>query len=68
MDIHKPEMDGVVAAGSWDPVAALVLCGPFQARDVIVEGRRVVEDGRLATIDLPPVVESAKRLARDLAS
>lgn len=67
-DVAIWDMDGVAAAGSWDAVAALVLCGPFQARDVIVEGRRVVEDGRLATIDLAPVVENAQRLARDLAS
>lgn len=66
-DIAIWDLGGVAAAGSWDPVAALVLCGPFQARDVIVEGRRVVEGGRLATIDLPPVVERARRLARELA-
>ena len=66
-DIAVWDTAGIAAAGSWDAVAALVLCGPFQARDVVVEGRRIVEDGRLATIDLAPVIQRARRLARDLA-
>jgi hypothetical protein len=38
-------MSGVEAAGSWDP-AALLLAGPTRVRDLIVEGRVVVEGGR----------------------
>jgi cytosine/adenosine deaminase-related metal-dependent hydrolase len=47
-------------AGAWDPVAALVLCGPQRVRHLIVEGRQVVRDGRLTTLD-------TDRLARDAA-
>ena len=54
------------AAGAWDPVAALVFCGPTRVRDLFVEGRQVVRDGHLATIDLPHVIEDQARLARRL--
>ena len=47
--------------GPWDPVAALVLCGPFQVRDLVVEGRRVVREGRLAGVEIETVVERANR-------
>jgi cytosine/adenosine deaminase-related metal-dependent hydrolase len=55
-----------LAGGDHDPVAALVFCGPVRARDVIVAGRRVVADGRLATLDLPAVVARHRALARAL--
>ncbi|MEJ6401393.1 8-oxoguanine deaminase [Yoonia sp. 2307UL14-13] len=55
----------VANAGSWDP-AALVLAGPSRVRDLIVEGRRVVADGRILTIDLPKVIARQNILARDL--
>lgn len=66
-DIAVWDLSGVEAAGAWDPVAALVLCGPLRVRDLIVEGRRVVAEGRLATIDLPRVLEDHRRRARRLA-
>jgi cytosine/adenosine deaminase-related metal-dependent hydrolase len=65
-DIAVWDVSGVEAAGAWDPVAALILCGPARVRDLFVEGRRVVRDGRMATIDLPRVVERQNHLARAL--
>ena len=44
-DLAVWDVCGLGAAGAWDPVAALVLCGPFQVRDLVVEGRRVVHGG-----------------------
>lgn len=67
-DIAIWDVSGIEAAGNWDPVASLVLCGPFKARDVIVEGRRIVDGGVLLTTDLPPLVQRAKALATELAS
>jgi cytosine/adenosine deaminase-related metal-dependent hydrolase len=58
-DIAIFDVSGIAAAGAWDPVAALVLCGPFMARDLLVEGRDVVRDGRLVTRELPHIVEAA---------
>ena len=66
-DIAIWDVSGIEAAGAWDPVAALVLCGPQRVRDLFVEGRRVVSDGRIATLDLPRVIELQNRLASRLA-
>ncbi|WP_068113832.1 8-oxoguanine deaminase [Tropicimonas marinistellae] len=65
-DIAIWNMSGVEAAGSWDPVA-LLLAGPRRVRDLIVNGRRVVAEGRLTTADEAEIAEEANRLARDLA-
>lgn len=66
-DIAIWDMRGIEAAGAWDPVAALLLCGPTRVRDLFVEGRPVVQGGQMATIDLPRVIERQNRLARQLA-
>ena len=49
-----------------DPVAALLLCAPAQAAWTVVDGRVVVREGRLATVDAGPLVERHNRLARML--
>ncbi|MBL9047710.1 MAG: 8-oxoguanine deaminase, partial [Tabrizicola sp.] len=56
-DLAIWDMRGVEGAGSWDPVAALVLCGPTRVKGLIVEGREVVRDGQMLTLDLPKVLE-----------
>jgi cytosine/adenosine deaminase-related metal-dependent hydrolase len=65
-DIAVWDISGIEAAGAWDPVAALVLCGPTRVRDLFVEGRQIVRDGQVTTIDLPRVIEDQNRLARRL--
>ena len=65
-DVAVWDMRGVEAAGSWDPVGALLLCGPTRVRHLFVEGRQVVRDGQMVTIDLPRVVERQNRLAARL--
>ncbi|MCV2874497.1 8-oxoguanine deaminase [Defluviimonas sp. WL0050] len=65
-DIAIWDMSGIEAAGSWDPVAALLLCGPTRVRDLFVEGRQVVRDGHITTLDFPRVIETQNRLARRL--
>lgn len=65
-DIAIWEISGVESAGSWDPVAALVLCGPQKVRDLLVEGRRVVAEGQMVTIDLARTVERQTALAQKL--
>ena len=59
------DVSGIEAAGSWDKMA-LLLAGPRQVRDLFVEGRQVVRDGRLTTVDPGAVVARAERLVRDL--
>lgn len=67
-DLAIWDLRGIEAAGVWDPVAALLLCGPTRVRDLFVEGRQVVRDGQLVTLDLPRVIEDQNRLARRLAA
>jgi len=57
----------ISSAGSWDPVAALVLTGPHNVRDLYVEGRAVVSNGILAALDLPNLIEEHNRMALNLA-
>lgn len=64
-DIAIWDMNGVEAAGNWDR-SALLLAGPRKVRDLFVEGRQVVRDGHLMTIDLPRLIRRAERLLADL--
>ncbi|MEQ9242319.1 8-oxoguanine deaminase [Roseovarius indicus] len=64
-DIAVWDVSGVESAGSWDP-AALLLAGPVKVRDLFVEGRSVVREGRMVTVDLPMVVERQNALAQRL--
>lgn len=64
-DLALWDVSGIEAAGSWDKMA-LLLAGPRQVRDLFVEGRQVVRDGHLTTIDPIAVVVRAERLVRDL--
>ncbi len=66
-DIAVWDVSGLESAGAWDPVAALVLCGPHGVRDLFVEGRRVVAGGQLATVDQQALAARQTRLARRLA-
>ncbi|MDG3040564.1 8-oxoguanine deaminase [Roseicyclus marinus] len=65
-DLAVWDVSGVEAAGSWDPAAPL-LAGPTRVRDLLVEGRHVVAEGQLATLDLPRILEDQRRLAEALA-
>ncbi|MDB5663798.1 8-oxoguanine deaminase [Cypionkella sp.] len=65
-DIAIWDVSGIEAAGSWDAVASLILCGPSKVRDLFVEGRAVVREGQMLTIDLALVIERQNQLARRL--
>jgi cytosine/adenosine deaminase-related metal-dependent hydrolase len=54
------------AGADWDPVAALVFCGPVKPKHVLVGGKRIVDDYRLTRLDLARHVETHRRLARAL--
>ena len=63
-DLRGPGFAGAL----HDPVAALVFCAPERSSWVVINGRVVVEEGRLATIDLPTVLERHNRLAHQLVA
>lgn len=54
--------------GHHDPLAALVFCTPTQVHTSVINGRVVVKDGQLATVDLPRVLERHNQLAHQLVS
>ena len=58
--------DTIALSGAWDPVAGLIFCGPIRAEHTIVEGRFVVRDGHLATMELPVLLERHKVAADKL--
>ncbi|MEZ5912309.1 MAG: 8-oxoguanine deaminase [Paracoccaceae bacterium] len=58
-DIAVWDASGVEAAGSWDP-AALLLAGPMRVRDLFVEGRDIVRDGQLVSLDLDAALAEAR--------
>ncbi|MDX2485345.1 MAG: 8-oxoguanine deaminase [Pseudodonghicola sp.] len=64
-DIALWDVSGIDSAGSWDP-AALLLAGPSRVKHLFVEGRQVVRDGHVTTLDLPHVIERQTKLARAL--
>ena len=65
-DLAVWDVSGIESAGSWD-AAALVLAGPTRVRDLFVDGRQVVGEGRMLTVDTAAIVARQNRLARALA-
>ena len=55
---------GLAGGAVHDPVGALLLCASPQAAWTVVNGRLVVREGQLATLDLGPLLERHNRLAR----
>ena len=60
-------LDRVGYAGALhDPLAAVVFCAPVPVDLVVVNGRVVVENGELITLDLGPVLEKHHRISHGL--
>ena len=55
-DIAMWDITSIEMAGSWDPIAIL-LAGPQKVHNLLVEGRQIVRDGILTTVDLPLAIE-----------
>jgi cytosine/adenosine deaminase-related metal-dependent hydrolase len=67
-DLVSFDLNHVGLAGAQgDPPAGLLFCGAPQVKHSIVNGRVVVENGELTTLDLPALVVRHNRLARQLA-
>ena len=56
------------AGGMHDPVAALMFCASADVAWSIINGRVIVREGHLETLDLPVHVERHNRLAHRLAN
>lgn len=59
---------GMAGGAVHDPVASLLLCASPNAAYTVVNGRVVVREGRLATLEIEPLIERHNRLAIKLAN
>ena len=64
LDIDQPQFAGA----GWDLVAALVLAQPDEVSYSFINGRRVVDRGRLVTADLALLVERTQEAAAAMAA
>jgi cytosine/adenosine deaminase-related metal-dependent hydrolase len=66
-DLAVFNLNHIAFAGALhDPAAALVMCQPVPATYTIVNGRVVVREGELTTVDLPDLIALHNRLAGEL--
>ncbi|MGB1045204.1 MAG: 8-oxoguanine deaminase [Candidatus Puniceispirillaceae bacterium] len=66
-DIVAFDCRGIDCAGAaWDPLAALVFCGPGKAAYTIINGRVVVADGKLQTMDTTALLRNHQMMTTDL--
>lgn len=63
-DLDKPQYVGA----SSDPVAALIFCQSDRVDYSFINGKKVVDRGQLVTVDLPALVATNQRIARELIS
>jgi cytosine/adenosine deaminase-related metal-dependent hydrolase len=56
------------AGALHDPLAALIFCSPQRVDLSVINGREVVRDGHLLSVDLGPVIERQNRIAQGLVS
>jgi len=54
------------AGSDWDPLASLLFCGPVKASYTIINGRLVVAEGRLTTMDMDRLLARQAAMAYDL--
>lgn len=65
-DLGVYDVSNIPGAAVWDPVAALILCGPIRPSSVLINGRWVVKEYQVCTVDWPRLVERHATLAREL--
>jgi 8-oxoguanine deaminase len=66
-DFFSLDLNTVGYAGALhDPVAAVVFCAPQTARHTVINGRSVVKDGEVVTMDMQPVIATHNRCAAGL--
>ena len=66
-DIVAFDCRGIDFAGAaWDPLAALVFCGPSKAAYTIINGQVVVADGTLQTMDMQALLRNHQMMSEDL--
>lgn len=69
-DFFSVKLNDIAFAGGSmvDPVAAVVFCSPRNADYTVINGRAVVKEGRIISIDLPVVMEKCNKLAMKIVT
>jgi cytosine/adenosine deaminase-related metal-dependent hydrolase len=68
-DLVAFRLDALGFAGALhDPLAALVFCAPAQCAFSMIDGRVVIRDGELLSVEVPRLVRQHNGLARMLAA
>ena len=65
--LFRTETLSMAGGAVHDPVGALLLCASDNADFTIVNGRVVVRQGEIATVDMGPLIERHNQLAMQLA-
>ena len=56
------------AGAHSDPIAALIFCGPVKPRHTIINGKLVVRDGQLTTMNLQELMQRHRKFSIDLVN
>jgi cytosine/adenosine deaminase-related metal-dependent hydrolase len=68
-DLALFNLNQLAYAGAWhDPLAALVFCAPTKAALVMVNGKIIVKDGQLTTLELERVIEQHNRISLQMVN
>lgn len=54
------------AGSDWDPLASLLFCGPVKASHTVINGRHVVANGQLTTMEMGQILERHTAMAHHL--
>ncbi len=65
-DLITIDVNRLEYAGAGDLVAAAVFCAPAKVDFSIVNGRLVVEEGRLTTMEIEPIIARHNEIAREM--
>jgi cytosine/adenosine deaminase-related metal-dependent hydrolase len=68
-DLIAIRLDRLEYAGALhDPVAATVFCAPVGVDWSMINGKVVVQEGRLTTVEMGPVIERHNQIAREMVN
>jgi 8-oxoguanine deaminase len=63
INLHTVDYAGAL----HDPVAATLFCAPQKARYTVINGRVIVENGEVVTVDMGPVIEAHNHFSLSIA-
>jgi 8-oxoguanine deaminase len=68
-DFFAVNLNRLEFAGAWhDPIAAIVFCATPKVDLTVVEGKIIVQNGELVTLETRSLIEQHNRLAKDLVN